>query len=294
MSNRNNRGGGGNRYRAQQYQKARQLDWNQFGIFFTADWEKDGVREAYNLINKHLDAREKPAEPTPPAVPEEELDVADALKAACAETSATKGTGRRVKQSPTGVKHCLFFTIDDYPREKITSFTESLVAECQANLQCRFLSRAIPVEDITPDEPEVFKTRLTRILTTHFNDFKADPANEGRHASFAVDFKRRFNDQFERQYALDVVCEIVEGLDPESKVNLTTPDLTVVVHVIRKAVMISCVREFKQRRQFSLKPPGEDIHAKKEETGGGDAPNAGEDDDESHAQSAEGDAMGLE
>ena len=246
----------------QNYKTAKLLDWHAFGIFFTCEFEKDGVREANNLLNKFLAEAASVSEPqkavADPAGGDAagEVDIADEIKKACEEASRPANT-RRVRQLQTGVKHCLFFTVADVTREKIVDFVDKFVDECQETQQCRYLLRALPVEDISPPEAGDLKTKLRRILKLQFDEFAANPENEGKHASFAVDFKKRFNEKVDRQQAFDIVCEVVGELDSESKVNLTQPDFTILFHVVRKAVLLSCIKKFNQRRKFALKAQDE-------------------------------------
>jgi tRNA acetyltransferase TAN1 len=233
-----------------------QIQWNSYGIFFTCEFEKEGVREAQNIIGKLLN-EPSPSEPKPNADPAAgdatgEMDIADELKKAC-EEAAKPQNFRRIRQQQTGVKHCLFFSVADIPRENIASFVEKLVDDCQKTQQCRFLQRAFPIEDITPAEPNEIRAKLRQILKRHFEEFASKPENEGKHPTFAVDYKKRYSDQISRQQAFDIVCEIVGEFDAESKVNLTQPDFTIILHVVKKAVLLACLKKFNQRRKFGLK-----------------------------------------
>jgi tRNA(Ser,Leu) C12 N-acetylase TAN1 len=269
----------------QGYKASNQLDWNKCGIWFTCEFEKDGVREAQNLVSKLLNEPSVSNEAKPSLAGGDagsgEMDIADELKKACEEANRPQNL-KRIRQQPTGVKHCLFFTVADIPREKLANFVEKLVDECQATQQCRYLLRALPVEDISPPEPGDLKTRLRQILKRHYDEFRADPENEGKHATFAVDYKKRFTEQLSRQQALDIVCEIVEEMDPESKVNLTEPDFTILVHAVRKAVILGCLKKFKQRRNFALK-----IQEEKSEDGGNSPAKKKKEDDDAPAGDAE-------
>uniref|UniRef100_A0AC34G865 THUMP domain-containing protein n=1 Tax=Panagrolaimus sp. ES5 TaxID=591445 RepID=A0AC34G865_9BILA len=69
-------------------------------------------------------------------------------------------------------------------------------------------------------------------------------------------------DQISRQQALDIVCEIVEEIDPEIKVNLSQPDFTIHFHVVKKAVLLGCLKNLNQKRKYALK-----VQNEKEEDG---------------------------
>lgn len=233
-------------------QKNKLLEWNTFGVFFTAEYEKDGVREANNLLSKYLN------EPTVSEVnDDEEGDISDMLKKA-AEEASKPTTVKRIRQQPTGIKHCLFFTLSDIAREDINDIVDKLVNDCQTVKQCRFLQRCIPVEDVSSDDILMLKPKLQKIISRQYQLYKENKDNDGKHATFAVDFKARFS-EYKRQDALDVVCEVIKDIDPDSKVNLTTPDFTIMFHVIKKAVLLSCVKDYSQRRKFNLSPPEEKV-----------------------------------
>ncbi|KAE9548773.1 hypothetical protein FO519_008011 [Halicephalobus sp. NKZ332] len=245
MSNRNR-----NQYGKQNFQKNAGLPWNTHGIFFTCEYEKSAVREAQNIISKYLDE---------PSVSQrsnkdEELDVADLLQKEVEESKKPK-ISMRIRQLPTGIKHSLFFGVAELPREKLVPFVSKIVDDSQVNQQCRFLLRAVPIEDISSDEYPMLPNKLRRILEYHYTQFASDPENKNRHPTFAVDFKVTFG-SFKRQAALDLVCETVKDINPESSVNLSQPDFAIIFHVVKKAVLLSCVRDFNKRRKFSLRPPG--------------------------------------
>uniref|UniRef100_A0AC34GRV0 THUMP domain-containing protein n=1 Tax=Panagrolaimus sp. ES5 TaxID=591445 RepID=A0AC34GRV0_9BILA len=250
----------------QGYKTQKQLDWNKYGLWFTCEFEREGVREAHNIVSKFLNEPSGSEPSSAPAVggggdASGEMDIADELTKQIEEANRPNNS-RRIRQQPTGVKHCLFFTVADISRAKITDFVEKLVDECQKTQQCRYLLRVLPIKDISPSEPHDLKTNLRQILKTHFDEFSLKPENAGKHATFAVDYKKRFSDQISRQQALDIVCEIVEEIDPESKVNLTQPDFTILFHVVKKAVLLGCLKNFNQKRKYALK-----VQNEKEEDG---------------------------
>uniref|UniRef100_A0A914YRE5 THUMP domain-containing protein n=1 Tax=Panagrolaimus superbus TaxID=310955 RepID=A0A914YRE5_9BILA len=248
----------------QGYKTPKQLEWHKYGIWFTCEFEREGVREAQNIVSKFLN-EPSVSEPAPVGGGGDasgEMDIADELKKQIEEANRPKNL-KRIRQQPTGVKHCLFFTVADIPRAKIVDFVEKLVDECQKTQQCRYLLRVLPIEDISPSESGDLKTKLRQILKHHFDEFSSKSENEGKHATFAVDYKKRFSDQISRQQALDIVCEIVAEIDPESKVNLTQPDFTILFHVVRKAVLLGCLKNFNQKRKFALK-----VQEEKDEDGG--------------------------
>ncbi|KAI6217848.1 THUMP domain-containing protein 1 [Aphelenchoides fujianensis] len=66
--------------------------------------------------------------------------------------------------------------------------------------------------------------------------------------TYALEFKSRNNDQLNRQDVLNVLDDQIKRVAPLARVNLTTPDLTVLVNVLHKNVLISCVRKYNERR----------------------------------------------
>ena len=235
----------------QNFQRNAGLPWNVYGIFFTCEYEKSAVREAQNIISKYLDevstsqlnSRDK----------DEELDVADLLQREINESKKPK-ISMRIRQMQTAIKHSLFFEVADVPRDQIIPFVSKIVDDSQVNQQCRYLLRALPIEDVSSDEFPMLPNKLRRILEHHYSEFAADMNNKGKHPTFAVDFKVTFG-SFERQDALDLVVATVQDINPQSRVNLSQPDFTIIFHVIKKAILLSCVRDYSKRRKFSLRPP---------------------------------------
>ena len=47
----------------------------------------------------------------------------------------------------------------------------------------------LPIEDISPSETNTLKTKLRQILKHHFDEFFSKPENQGKHATFFVDYQ---------------------------------------------------------------------------------------------------------
>lgn len=50
---------------------------------------------------------------------------------------------------------------------------------------------------------------------------------------------------------------------PLARVNLTAPDLSILVNVLHKNVLLSCVRNYQQKRKYATRPAQSDESNKK-------------------------------
>lgn len=94
---------------------------------------------------------------------------------------------------------------------------------------------------------------LERLVHHHFVEtWKGDNA-----PTYALEFKTRNNTSFTQKDILEVLDDLIKCLSPLSRVNLSKPDLTILVNVLNRNVLFSCVRNYQSKRKFSVRPPQE-------------------------------------
>ncbi|KAI6186252.1 THUMP domain-containing protein [Aphelenchoides besseyi] len=245
------------------------IDFGARGFFFTVDGtnqERRAVREVYNLYDSTKEAEVKDVE-----IEEEKpnKDAADELEAACQEsTSESKNergnaANKNLRQVPTNVRNCLFFQTE-MSADDIYALNDQIVEKCQQNTMCRFVARCIPVEDCAPTELVHLAGSLEKLIHRHFVQNWKDE----KPPTYALEFKARNNDQLTRQDVLSVLDERMKCLSPFSRVNLNAPDLTILVNILHKNVLLSCVRGYFAKRKFSVRPPTEKSVEEKAEPNG--------------------------
>ncbi|MFH4980577.1 hypothetical protein AB6A40_007286 [Gnathostoma spinigerum] len=252
------------------------------GIFFTCDSsEHKAVREAYNLLEQILEelgysescevnasessnsskrmvntdaSKECGSTDSENCEGDKEIDIADSIKRFCDArknlTTLEQKQRRSVIQRPSGASHCLFFKLKGISGPKVHKVADKLVEMATESPCCRALQRVFPIEITCPVNIKNVREEVFKII----NNYLLDADKEQSPPSFAVEFKARNNDLLRRTDVLDVVTEAFRSLSPNSRVNLTKPEVTVLVQVVRKTVMLSCIRHFMERKRMSLHP----------------------------------------
>lgn len=91
--------------------------------------------------------------------------------------------------------------------------------------------------------------RILCLVKKHFTSFSSEKS-----PSYAVEFKARNSDLIDKKFVLDIVTNAVANVSPLSRVNLNKPDLSVCVNLLRKTVLLSCVKNYYTKHRYSIRP----------------------------------------
>ncbi|KAL3109515.1 hypothetical protein niasHT_011670 [Heterodera trifolii] len=228
------------------------------GLFFTVDGdEKRAVREAFNVIDRFMSLEECSSEKLDDVCAKKESemadgpkDVSDSLASECQQIRQNKRqfASNAVRQHMTGARCSLFFASPMIRPNNVYKIAEKMVDQSQKESLTRFLARVIPVEETCHANLDEIKTLLSEMIVKHLKGAKNDTP-----PTYAVEFKASNTKLLNRQQIYDLVAQLMNELSPDSAVNLTQPDLLVVVHTIRTVTMLSIVANYYQRRKFALK-----------------------------------------
>nr|CAD2168279.1 unnamed protein product [Meloidogyne enterolobii] len=199
------------------------------GLFFTAENEQRAVPEAKNLIDRFLEEETlnlTTEKPVPSEATEKSEDISDSLKTACHQYK--RGHKSALRQLETKARNTLFFISPQITPENVYSLAEKMVKLClEDEAQTRFLAKVIPIEETCYASMPQILSSLSGMLSKHLEKFSKEfdfpPC-------YAIDFKARNTQAIERQPVYDEVVALMNEQSKGSKVNLTMPDLLIVVH----------------------------------------------------------------
>ncbi|VDK47716.1 unnamed protein product [Anisakis simplex] len=259
--------------------KQKSIEPGVSGLFFTCSAnEKQALREAYNLLNCLIEKQQETssevvcktsdecqqtngrdsqkmsdekndadAESASDNSPSDAEDVADTIKRFCSNARQSNSVPfykNRLKQRPTGVKNCLFVAVDGDLSKQVYDLADQLVARAAEQSCCRLLQRVIPIE-ITC---RIDMPTIERLVSKHFTVNEED----GKWPTYSVEFKARNNSGVKRNIMLEMVCGVVKQMAPMSRICLDAPDIALLFQVLHNTALLSCVRNFHQRRKMSL------------------------------------------
>ncbi|XP_062522316.1 THUMP domain-containing protein 1-like isoform X2 [Corticium candelabrum] len=132
--------------------------------------------------------------------------------------------------------------------------------QTKGDLIVRYAQRLLPVSLVCRASIDDIKRTAPSLLERHFHGTKS------KSMSYAVAYKARNNSELKRDEVISVVAALVDGDGSFGhKVNLTSPELVVVVEVVKKHCLMSVVRDYHNLKKYNMHSIVEEKTEKKEE-----------------------------
>ncbi|KAJ0398847.1 hypothetical protein ATCC90586_001374 [Pythium insidiosum] len=234
------------------------------GILVTCDRTKErpSVANALNLLNDVADKyfpQEKDQQKDEDGDEEKDSDKADASSvqkmladeiAALKQDAKQRKTGRFTALD-TGVKGVLLIQIQD-PNLSAVALVTKILEEVDETKEfpSRFINRLIPLEKIGYSSLEDIKTLAEPLIKDFIAKYQADEATKDTPIEYSVEIKRRNCTGLESREVIDMLASLV-GTD--HKVNLTTPNVVILVEIFRTTFGMSIVTNFHKYRKFNVR-----------------------------------------
>ncbi|KAM9100363.1 THUMP domain-containing protein 1 [Sarcophilus harrisii] len=265
------RGGGGG---------PRQLEPGLQGILITCNMnERKCVEEAYSLLNEYGDDLYGPEkfidkDKQPSGSEEEEDDAEAALKKEVSEIQAsTELRLRRFQSLESGANNVVFIrTLGIEPEKLVHHILKDMYTTKKK--KTRVILRMLPISGTC----KAFLEDMKKYAETFLEPWFKAP-NKG---TFQIIYKARNNSHMSREEVIKELAGIVGCLNPENKVDLSNPQYTIVVEIIKAVCCLSVVKDYMLFRKYNLQ---EVVKTNKE----GSQPNPGHD-----AQARNGNKAKLE
>ncbi|XP_055685833.1 THUMP domain-containing protein 1 homolog [Lutzomyia longipalpis] len=259
---------GKNNYKNEEmkHRKLSFLEPGMKGFMATCNFrEKDCIRECYNILNQYMDTsmNDPPPEEEPTAVKksddEEEEDISKALqKDLDKEKQRNQKKFHKFNVADTGVTNCVFIatSLDDPVGLGVKIARDIAATKVQ---RTKFLLRLIPVE-------VVCRANLRSITDAVGSLCDKYVLQEPK--TFSVVFNRRYNNAISRDDVIKEVADVVTSKNSGNKVNLTEPEISVVVEIIKGMCCISVLPDYLKLKKYNLLELA-DVTNKGETKGGG-------------------------
>jgi tRNA acetyltransferase TAN1 len=199
-------------------------------------------------------------DPPPTASPRNApVDPSDALAAELRQLKEEKSESRRFEYLNLDFKACAFVRMhaDSAQTCEPSELVHALLAKARAGEarrragedpgfvpRSRHVLRLVPADDVCFAGLEEIKKAAKTLIETHFPNLEKVPEGEEREKAkktFAVSFASRANSSVKRADAIAAVADLV----PKGHaVDLTSPDLTIAVEVIKGTCCLSVLREY--------------------------------------------------
>ncbi|XP_075422109.1 THUMP domain-containing protein 1 isoform X1 [Ascaphus truei] len=261
---------------AKRQKGCRQLEVGMQGILITCNMnEGKCVREAYSLLSEYGDqlyGAEKLADKDDSLSESEDDDDAEAAlkKEVDQIRTSTANNLRRFRSVESGANNVVFMrTLNVEPEKLVHHILKDLYTTKKK--KARVILRMLPVSGTCKAFPEDMK----KYAETFFEPWFKAP-NKG---TFQILYKSRNNGRINREDVINDLAGIVGSQNPENKVDLTNPEYTIIVEIIKNVCCLSVVKDYILFRKYNLqevvksvaeeepvRPVGERKEEKHEET----------------------------
>ncbi|KAJ3614304.1 hypothetical protein NHX12_017878 [Muraenolepis orangiensis] len=228
------------------YKGARELEVGMQGIIITCNMnERKCTSEAYSLLNEYADKLYGP-EKIPDcdgSNSEEEDDAEAALKKEVAQLKKTGKGEKRFQALDSGANNVVFIRTHNVEPDKLVHHILSDLHTTKKK-KSRVILRMLPVSGTC----KAFQEDMDKYLTTFLEPWFKTP----NHATFQIAFKARNSSHSKRDDVIKSIADLVVKMNPENTVDLTNPELSIIVEVIRSVCCLSVVPDYSLYRKYNL------------------------------------------
>ncbi|CAJ1054006.1 THUMP domain-containing protein 1 [Xyrichtys novacula] len=252
--------------------KSSSLEVGMEGILITCNMnERKCTAEAFNLLNEYADQiygpekfQDNSESSSKEEEEDEEEDVAEALKKEVSQLQAS-GTKqeRRFQACDSGANNVIFIRTRNLESDKLVHHILSDLHTTKKK-KSRVILRMLPVTGTC----KAFQDDMVKYLTTYLEPWFKTP----NCATYQITFKARNSSHNKRDEIIKSIAALVGKLNPKNKVDLTNPELTIIVEVIKSVCCISVVKDYTLFRKYNVQEvvkedtPKSDVTTAKTET----------------------------
>ncbi|XP_037619770.1 THUMP domain-containing protein 1 [Sebastes umbrosus] len=230
---------------------SRELEVGMEGILITCNMnERKCTAEAFNLLNEYADTLfgpEKFQDNNGSSSEEEEADEEDVDVALKKEVAQLKASGtkqeRRFQALDSGANNVIFIKTQSLESDKLVHHILSDLHTTKKK-KSRVILRMLPVTGTC----KAFQDDMVKYLTTFLEPWFKTP-NCG---TYQIAFKARNSSHNKRDEIIKSIAGLVGKLNPKNKVDLTNPELTIIVEVIKAVCCLSVVKDYTLYRKYNV------------------------------------------
>ncbi|XP_036400354.1 THUMP domain-containing protein 1 [Megalops cyprinoides] len=231
---------------------SRELEVGMQGILITCNMnERKCTAEAFSLLNEYADQLYGPEKFSD--ADESDSDVNDgqddddaeaALKKEVKQIrSSTQKRERRFQALDSGANNVVFIRTQNIDPDKLVHHILQDLYTTKKK-KSRVILRMLPVSGTC----KAFIEDMEKYLGTFLEPWFKTP-NQG---TFQIVFKARNSSHNKREEVIKALAGLVGQLNPNNKVDLTNPEYTIIIEVIKSVCCVSVVRDYMLFRKFNV------------------------------------------
>ncbi|CAI5681041.1 unnamed protein product [Oreochromis niloticus] len=238
-------------HHSKRWKGSRELEVGMQGILITCNMnERKCTAEALNLLGEYADklyGLEKLQENTGSSSEEEEAEEEDvdvALKKEVAQLRASETKQeRRFQALDSGANNVIFIRTQNIESDKLVHHILSDLHTTKKK-KSRVILRMLPVTGTC----KAFQEDMVKYLTTFLEPWFKTPSC----ATYQIAFKARNSNHNKRDEIIKSIASLVGKMNPKNKVDLTNPELTIIVEVIKTVCCLSVVKDYTLYRKYNV------------------------------------------
>jgi len=241
--------------KSRKYEKGLILREGMVGFLITCNnREREAVKEGYNILNEYADKLFGPE--VKPDVhnkdsdgDDDDCDIDKALdkeKEMLKAAHDKKPAERRFQQVESGANNCIFIrtTLSDPGRIMETLITDIQNSQEQKN---RFIMRMLPILGTCKAYEKNIEELAEKILPESLKSVSSTSS------SYSVLFKARNTNQVSKEDVYKIIGGVMKNtLANQFHLDLKTPDVCIIVEVLRTVCCIGVVNNFYERKKYNL------------------------------------------
>ncbi|XP_042573464.1 THUMP domain-containing protein 1-like isoform X3 [Cyprinus carpio] len=226
---------------------ARELEVGAQGVLVTCNMnERKCTSEAFSLLSEYADALYGPEQPadTGDSLSEDEEDAEAALKKEVSQIqSSMKTRQQRFSAAQSGANNVVFIHTHGVDPEQLVHHILSDLHQTKKR-KSRVILRMLPVSGTCRAFPEYMEKFLSVFLERWFR--------APQRATYQICFKARNSSHNKREEVISAVAGLVGKLNPLNKVDLTNPELSIIIEIIKTVCCVSVLKDYMLFRKYNL------------------------------------------
>ncbi|XP_016116938.1 THUMP domain-containing protein 1 isoform X2 [Sinocyclocheilus grahami] len=224
---------------------ARELQVGAQGVLVTCNMnERKCTSEAFSLLNEYADALYGPEQDSLSEDEEDDEDAEAALKKEVSQIqSSMKTHQQRFSAVDSGAHNVVFIRTHGVDPEQLVHHILSDLYQTKKK-KSRVILRMLPVSGTCKAFPEDMEKFLSVFLERWFR--------APLRATYQICFKARNSSHSKREEVIKAVAGLVGKLNPLNKVDLTNPELSIIIEIIKTVCCVSVLKDYTLFRKYNL------------------------------------------
>ncbi|KPP61508.1 THUMP domain-containing protein 1-like [Scleropages formosus] len=236
-------------FKSKRQKGPRELEVGMQGVLITCNMnQRKCTAEAFSLLSEYADQLYGPEKLADSEESEGDAGDADDAEAALKKEvrqmrSSAQRSERRFQALDSGANNVVFIRTQNLdPNMLVHHILQDL--HKTKKMKSRVILRMLPVSGTCRAFIEDMERYLSRFLEPWFRT-----PNQG---TFQIVFKARNNSHTKREEVIKVLAGLVGKMNRKNKVDLTNPQYTIIIEVIKTVCCVSVVQDYMLFRKFNL------------------------------------------